>query len=106
MEPDEIIRAVTQNPITAGLIGTAVAAVVGFFKPILAALQAALVRRIDRAWAECDEDDNVEERVRRTAERVRSSTRLPLSQTYVEDRVRRMVSDAPDAPDMEVQPPL
>lgn len=95
MTPDDLLKTIAENPVTAGLVGTVLAAVLGFFRPIMGALQSALVRRIDRAWADEHAEDNVEERVRRTASRVRSETIVPLPQAYVEDKVRRTISEAP-----------
>ena len=100
---DDLIKTLYENPITAGAIVTALAGVGAFFKPIMRAAQAALVRRIDQAWVdEADYDDNVEERVRRTAERVRSQTIVPLPQAYVETRVRKMVSESDPPPPSSV----
>lgn len=86
---------VTENPIAAGLLGSLAAAAAGFCRPIMGALQAALIRRINRAWADDSGEGDHEERIRRTAKHLRRSTRVPLSQTYVEGHVRRTVSSPP-----------
>ena len=49
MDAEALIKVITANPITTGLLGAALATVVGFFKPIMRALQAALIRRLDQA---------------------------------------------------------
>ncbi|MCH6551210.1 MAG: hypothetical protein IH804_04255 [Planctomycetes bacterium] len=92
---DDIVKIILENPVTAGASAAAGAAVVRFFKPIMSRLQAAFVRRIDQAWQDEPDDGNIEGRVRRTAERVRSQTVVPLPQGYVETRVRRVVSSTP-----------
>ena len=93
---ENLLQAISANPITAGVVGTALAAVAAFFRPIMRALQAALVRRINQAWLDESEaaDCSVDERVRRTADRVRSQTLMPLSQDFVEARVRKAVSES------------
>lgn len=47
---EDFFKLVMENPITAGAIGTAIAAVIAFFKPIMRALQRALIRRIEAQW--------------------------------------------------------
>ncbi len=90
MDADNLLKLVTENPITAGAIGTAVAAVVAFFKPVMRALQRALVRRIEQAWPE---DGGDEERVRKTVDKIQSQTLMP--RTFVESAVRKHKSIPP-----------
>lgn len=103
MDLEALLATITENPVVSGAVVGALGAVLGFFRPIMGALQAALVRRINQAWADDSGEGDLDERVRRTAEHVRRSTRVPLPQTYVEEHVRRAVSEAP--PDI-AQPPL
>ena len=70
----------------------ALAAIMGFLVPVMRALQAALIRRIDQAWP-ADGDDDHEERIRKTVERVR--TRVPLPRSFIERHVRVHKSGAP-----------
>lgn len=91
---ENLLQAISANPITAGAVATALAAIVAFFRPIMRALQAALVRRINQAWLDEAANGDVDERVRRTAERVRSQTLMPLSQDFVEARVRKVASES------------
>ena len=95
MEHDEIVKAVTENPIAIGVLATVIGSVGAFFRPIARALQGALVRRIDRAWAEDDDETPHAERVRRTVERVQGSTIVPLSPGFVERAVRQHKSTPP-----------
>lgn len=97
---DEILTTVLDNPIIAGAIGTALAGVLAFFKPIMRALQTALVRRINQAWVdEADaEDDDIEKRVRRTSRRLLSQTIVPLPKGLVEAHVRKAVSSSEPPP--------
>lgn len=90
MDFEALLKLITENPITAGAIGTAVAAVVAFFKPVMRAAQRALVRRIEQAWPE---DGGDEERVRKTVDRVNSQTLMP--RTFVESAVRKHKSIPP-----------
>ena len=87
---------ITDNPGLSALVGATLTAIAAFFKPIMGALQAALVRRIDQAWQDHGDECNVEERVRKTAERVCSTTRFPLPRRFVEGHVRKRVSEPPD----------
>lgn len=93
MDPEVLIAVITENPVTSGIMGTALAALAGFFRPIMRALQAALVRRIDQAWV--DDDSDHDERVRRTAERVRRGMLVTLPRGFVETQVRIQKSEAP-----------
>jgi hypothetical protein len=86
---NEFIQIIADNPAAATAVGVAIAAVLKFFKPIMAAVQSALVRGIDQAWQQHDDEPNVEERVRKTALDLRSNTRFPLPQAFVEERVRK-----------------
>ena len=95
MDPDVLLKAVSENPITSAIGATAIGSVGAFFRPIARALQAALVRRIDQAWAEDDDATPHAERVRRTVERVQGSTIVPLSPGYVERAVRQHKSTPP-----------
>ncbi len=104
MDPDTLIKAITDNPLTTGLVGTAIAGVVGFFRPIMRALQAALVRRIDQAWTDTDSECTHDDRVRQAADRVLSTTLVPMTRNFVEERVRKVKSEPP-APGSS-QPPL
>ncbi len=93
---ESLLQAISTNPITAGAVATVLAAIVAFFRPIMRALQTALVRRINQAWLDESEAANgdVDEHVRRTAERVRSQTLMPLSRDYVESQVRKVASES------------
>jgi len=75
---DEILTTVLDNPIIAGAIGTALAGVLAFFKPIMRALQTALVRR--------------------TSRRLLSQTIVPLPKGLVEAHVRKAVSSSEPPP--------
>ncbi len=95
MNPETLLKVISENPITSGIVASVLAGVVGFFKPTMRALQTALVRRIDQAWVDEGDEDNHDERIRKTADRVRSSTRFPLSHDFVEKHVRAQKSEAP-----------
>ncbi len=101
--PNDLFKTIFDNPIAAGAIGTALAAVAAFFKPIMRAAQAAFVRRINQAWIdEADpEDDNVEEHVQRTSRRLLSQTMVPLPKALVEAHVRKTVSSSRPPPPRE-----
>lgn len=90
MELEYVLELVTQNPLTSSAIGAGLAAVVAFFKPIMRALQRALVRRIQQAWPE---DGGDEERVRKTVDAVNSQTIFPRG--MVETAVRKHKSIPP-----------
>ena len=58
------IKLVETNPITFAAITAVAAATAAFFKPIMRALQRALVRRIEQAWPDDSVDLDDEARVR------------------------------------------
>ena len=80
---------------SAAALGVAAAAVARFFKPIMGAIQKAVVRRLDQAWQKHDDEPNVEERVRKAAKDVRLTTRFPMTQSFVEDRIRKQRMSEP-----------
>ena len=93
---NEAIQTIADNPAISTAVGLAAAAILRFFKPIMGAAQGAIVRGIDQAWQKHEDEPNVEERVRKTAQDLRSTSRLPLTQSFVEGRVRkRRVSEPP-----------
>ncbi len=96
MNVETVMKLISENPITAGVIGTVLATVAAFFRPIMRALQAALIRRIDRAWPD---NGGHEERVRKTVEVVKSQTLLPRG--IVEREVRKHKSTPPPSGDGE-----
>ncbi len=85
MNAAELFELVMSNPLTSGAVAAGVAAVVAFFKPVARAVQRALVRRIDQAWPD-DEDDH-ETAVQRTADAVSARSLLPRG--VVEAQVRK-----------------
>ncbi|MDP6423255.1 MAG: hypothetical protein QGG14_00815 [Planctomycetota bacterium] len=78
---------ILDNPITASVI----AAIGLFIKPIAKALQAALIRRIDRLWPDVGPH---EERVRKTVDAL-SLSRVPGVRPIVEAAVRKHKSNPP-----------
>ena len=94
MDFESLLKLVTENPITASALGAFAAAAVAFFKPVMRALQRALVRRIDQAWPD---NGGHEERIRKTIDTVTSETVIPLPRSLV-DRVIRDHKSTPMSP--------
>lgn len=86
-----LLKIVTENPAVSAAIAGAIVSIVAFFKPIMAALQRALIRRIDQAWP--DSTIDYEEKVKRTVDVV--SKGLPVSKKYVEGEIRKHKSNPP-----------
>lgn len=87
-----LYKLVIDNPTLSTSIAGVLLAVIAFFKPIAAALQRALIRRIDQAWP--NDDSEYESKVRRTVEAVSNSLR-PVPRSTVEKAVRRHKSNPP-----------
>jgi len=95
MDANELVKLVSGNPGIAMGIAAALVAIAKFFKPISAALQSALVRRINQAWVDEHAEPEHEARVRKTADRVKMQTLMPLPRNYVEGQVRKIMSQPP-----------
>lgn len=94
---EAILKLLTDNPITVGVIGTALATVAAFFRPILRALQKAMVRRIDQAWPDGEDTDD-EAKVQAATKKFSQSTMIPIPRALVEAAVRNHKSIPPKPP--------
>lgn len=94
MEWEALYKMAAEDPMIAGAIATAVGGAIAFFRPIMRALRAAAIRRIDRAWPE---DGGHEEKVRKAVDTLQKETLMPIPRSMVETAVRRHKSISPEA---------
>lgn len=87
-----LYKLIIDNPSISTVIATALVAVIAFFKPIAAAIQKALIRRIDQAWP--NDDSEYESKVQHTVDAVSQSLR-PVPRSTVERAVRKHKSNPP-----------
>ena len=92
---ETLIQLISDNPVIASAVAGALTATVAFIRPIAKALQRALIRRIDQAWPDDEDCDNVshEEKIRRTVEAVNAQTLIPRG--TIERTVRSYKTNPP-----------
>lgn len=85
-----------ENPILVNSLLTGVTAIIAFMRPIMAALQRALVRRIESAWQDVEPlAENHDDHIQRTIAQLRHNSLFPIPSSTVERQVRIVASMRP-----------
>lgn len=91
MSIEAILKLLTENPITASVIGTFVT----FCVPVAIALRKAFIRRIDQSWPDAVDSMSDEDKVQHTVARMKERSVVPLPRGLLTTTIRKHKSIPP-----------